>query len=102
MKEIIVDDSLFRVYTCGKVERKMKSGTWKEVPNTRNHSQGYNVILIHKKQYMRSRLMFLAFLSDTKVPENKKLLMHHLDGDGLNCSLDNLSVETHLTINVYR
>ena len=98
--EIVVDGSEFRVFTTGMIERKMKSGTWKEIPNTMNHSQGYNVICINKKQYMRSRLIFLAFMN-TNVPE-KKMLMHHLDGDRLNCSVDNLSIENHCTINVYR
>lgn len=98
--EIVVDGSEFRVYKTGMIERKMKSGTWKEIPNTMNHSQGYNVICINKKQYMRSRLIFLAFMND--VNPEKKILMHHLDGDRLNCSLDNMSIENHCTINVYR
>ena len=98
--EIVVDGSEFRVYKTGMIERKMKSGMWKEIPNTMNHSQGYNVICINKKQYMRSRLIFLAFMND--VNPEKKILMHHLDGDRLNCSLDNMSIENHCTINVYR
>ena len=95
-----MDGSEFRVYKTGMIERKMKSGTWKEIPNTMNHSQGYNVICINKKQYMRSRLIFLAFMND--VNPEKKILMHHLDEDRLNCSLDNMSIENHCTINVYR
>jgi hypothetical protein len=100
MKELTIEGSEFRVYESGVIERKMKAGSWKVIPNTENHCQGYNVICINKKQYMRSRLMFLAFMSD--VPTDKKVLMHHLDNDRLNCSLDNLSVENHMTINVYR
>ena len=100
MKEIVIDGSELRVYETGKIERKLKSGSWKEIPNTMNHSQGYNVICINKKQYMRSRIMYIAFMND--MPRDKKFLMYHKDDDRLNCSLDNLSVETHCTINVYR
>jgi hypothetical protein len=101
MKEIVIDGCDFRVHESGEIERKMKAGSWKMIPNTMNHSQGYNVICINKKQYMRSRIMFLAFMSDTILPD-KKILMHHNDEDRLNCSLDNLSIEDHCTINVYR
>jgi hypothetical protein len=100
MKEIVIDGSEFRVHESGEIERKMKAGSWKVIPNTMNHCQGYNVICINKKQYMRSRIMFLAFMND--IPVDKKILMHHIDNDRLNCSLDNLSVEDHCTINVYR
>jgi hypothetical protein len=100
MKEIEIDGSLFRVYESGEIERKMKAGSWKFIPNTVNHSQGYNVICINKKQYMRSRIIYLAYMPQEST--DKKILMHHLDGDRLNCSVENLSVENHLTINVYR
>jgi len=100
MTELEVDGSLFKVYENGEIERKMKAGSWKIIPNTVNHSQGYNVICINKKQYMRSRIIYMALMSH--AASDKKILMHHLDGDRLNCSLDNLSVENHITINVYR
>jgi hypothetical protein len=100
MKEIVIDGSEFRVYETGVIERKLKSGTWKVIPNTVNHSQGYNVICINKKQYMRSRIMYLAFMNT--ITQDRKILMHHQDDDRLNCSLENLSVENHCTINVYR
>ena len=100
MKEIEIDGSLFQVYETGEIARKMKAGSWKLIPNTVNHSQGYNVICINKKQYMRSRIIYMAFMSHET--SDKKILMHHLDGDRLNCSVTNLSVENHVTINVYR
>jgi len=99
MKEIVIQDSAFRVYESGDIERKLKSGTWKQVKNTANHNQGYNVILIQKKQYMRSRLMFLAYFN---VPVTEKILMHHKDGNRLNCSLDNLTIETYSSMSYYR
>ena len=94
MKEIEVDGSYFRVHESGEIERKMKSGTWKVIKNTPNHNQGYNVIVIQKKQYMRSRLMYMAYFDENKT----KFIMHHKDGDRLNCALSNLSIETYGSI----
>jgi len=91
MKEIQIEESHFRVYKNGDIERKMKSGTWKIIKNTPNHNQGYNVIIIQKKQYMRSRLMYMAYLNEHK----NKFIMHHKDGNRLNCALSNLSVENY-------
>lgn len=99
MKEIVIQESVFRVYENGDVERKLKSGSWKQIKNTANHNQGYNVVLIQKKQYMRSRLMFLAYLN---VDVNEKIVMHHKDGNRLNCSLDNLTIETYSSMSYYR
>lgn len=99
MKELTIGESMFRVHTNGDIERKLKSGRWKMIPNVANQNQGYNVICIQKKQYMRSRLICLAFMD---VTTTEKILMYHKDGNRLNCSVDNLSVETHQTINNYR
>lgn len=97
-REIIVDESIFRVYSSGIIERKLKSGKWKVINNTANHNQGYNVILINKKQYMRSMLMRIAFM-DTP---SEKIVMHHKDGNRLNCDLSNLSMETYSSMSYYR
>ena len=91
MKEIQIADSWFRVYENGDIERKMKSGSWKMIKNTPNHNQGYNVIVIEKKQYMRSRLMYMAYFNEHKT----KFIMHHKDGNRLNCALSNLSIENY-------
>lgn len=99
MKEIVIQDSTFRVYENGDIDRKLKSGTWKQIKNTANHNQGYNVILINKKQYMRSKLMFLAYFN---VPVTEKIVMHHKDENRLNCALANLSVETYSSMSYYR
>jgi uncharacterized protein Veg len=98
MKELTIGESMFRIYTNGDIERKLKSGRWKMIPNVANQNQGYNVIFIQKKQYMRSRLVHLAYHDAT----TEKILMYHKDGNRLNCSLDNLSVETHQSINIYK
>jgi len=95
MKELKVDVTQLRVYENGEIERLSKSGDWKLIHNSANHNQGYNVILIQKRQYMRSRIMAMTFLN---VDASKKILMHHKDGNRLNCALTNLSVETHHSI----
>jgi hypothetical protein len=99
MKELTIGESMFRVYPNGEIERKLKSGRWKMIPNVANQNQGYNVIFIQKKQYMRSRIIHLAFRNTTPT---EKILMYHLDGNRLNCAIDNLSVETYQSINIYK
>jgi hypothetical protein len=98
MIEMCILDSMFRIHETGEIERQFKSGMWKIIKNTKNHNQGYNVILIQNKQYMRSRLMFLAFLN---VNIHEKIVMHHKDGDRLNCALSNLSIETYSSMRNY-
>ena len=95
MKELTIENTLLRVYENGEVERLFKSGLWKLVNNSSNHSQGYNVILIQKRQYMRSRIMAMTYLN---LDVNKKILMHHKDGNRLNCALTNLTIESHQSI----
>jgi hypothetical protein len=94
MKELTILDSKFRIHECGNVERQLKSGRWKIIQNTPNHNQGYNVILIQNKQYMRSRIIAMAYL----ILDEKKVLLHHKDGNRLNCALSNLSIENYKSI----
>lgn len=98
MIELTIERSMFRIHETGEIDRRLKSGTWKTIKNSPNHNQGYNVILIEKKQYMRSRLMFLAYLN---IHMNEKMVMHHKDGDRLNCALSNLSIETYSSMRNY-
>ena len=100
MNEIEISGCKLRVFESGEIQRNTKLGAWKTVKNSANHNRGYNVILIEKKQYMRSRLMFLAFMNHESMPD--KIVMHHKDGDRLNCALSNLSVETPSSISYYR
>ena len=99
MTEVSIGDSMLRVFPNGDIERKLKSGRWKMIPNVANQNQGYNVIFIEKKQYMRSRIVCLALMN---IPATGKYLMYHKDGNRLNCSLDNLSIETYQSINAYK
>jgi hypothetical protein len=105
MNEITLEISgcEFLVSETGEIQRKTKSGSWKTVKNTKNHNRGYNVIMINKKQYMRSRLMLLAFKDAFRQREStEKIVMHHIDGNCLNCALSNLTVETYSSISYYR
>lgn len=92
-------DTQLRVFPNGDIQRQLKSGTWKSIKNTANHNQGYNVIVINKKQFMRSRIVGKAFLS---LDLNDKMVLHHIDGNRLNCSVDNLTIESYSSISFYR
>jgi hypothetical protein len=74
----------------GEVYRKMKSGYWKKIENKSNHIKGYNVILINKKQYTRSKVVLCAF---KKIGLNDKVkCIYHLNKNKLDCSINNLKV----------
>lgn len=85
---VTIRGSEFDVFDDGTIKRKLLSGRWKEVNNKSNHNKGYNVILINKKQFMRSSIIAHAFL-DYNLDE-KKYFVTHLDLDRLNCKLINL------------
>lgn len=85
---VTIRGSEFDVSDDGTIKRKLLSGRWKEVNNKANHNKGYNVILINKKQFMRSSIIAHAFL-DYNLDE-KKYFVTHLDLDRLNCKLTNL------------
>ena len=68
-----------------------KMSDWKEIKNTANQNKGYNVILINKKQYMRSKIIVNAF---RKIPlDDKSIYICHKDSDKLNASLKNLEIK---------
>lgn len=74
----------------GSIKRKLKSGKWKTIKNNVNHNKGYNVILIDKKQFMRSSIIAHAYLN---LDINRNVyLIYHLDGDKLNSAVYNLEV----------
>ena len=76
---------------CGMLFRKMKSGYWKEIQNTRNHVKGYNVIIVNKKQYSRAKLILFAFNKINLKDKNKNI--YHKNMNKLDCSLDNLTLD---------
>ena len=74
----------------GSIKRKLKSGKWKTIKNKVNHNKGYNVILIDKKQFMRSSIIAHAYLN---LDINRNVyLIYHIDGDKLNSAVYNLEV----------
>ena len=75
----------------GDIYRKMKSGNWKKIENSKNHKKGYNVILINKKQYMRSKLI-MYFLEELDLYD-KNLNICHINQDKLDCSFKNLYIK---------
>ena len=91
MREISISDKhCFICTNKGNIYRQMKTGYWKEVINKKNHTKGYNVILIDKKQYSRSKLILFAFNKINLEDKNKNI--YHKNLDRLDCRLDNLSL----------
>jgi len=99
--ELYLFGTKLQVYPDGKIERLMKSGNWKIIENGANHRHGYNVIMIKCVQYTRARIVAYAFLNMVTL-NNKSIVIHHKDNDRLNCSVDNLSIESYSSINYYR
>lgn len=86
---VTIDETRLKVFKNGTIQRKMAN--WKEIKNTANQNKGYNVILINKKQYMRSKIIANTFL---KIPlDDKSIYICHKDNDKLNCSLKNLEIK---------
>lgn len=75
----------------GKIFRLMKSGFWKEIENKSNHCKGYNVILINKKQYSRSKLILHA-IKQIDISD-KNVVISHINGNKLDCSIQNLQLK---------
>lgn len=89
--EFSVDNSYFICSSKGLLFRKMKTGYWKEVKNTKNHVKGYNVILVNKKQYSRAKLILFAHNKINLDDKNKNI--YHKNMNRLDCNLDNLSLD---------
>ena len=89
--KLTIDETDLKVYNNGTIMRKM-ANNWKEIKNIANQNKGYNVILINKKQYMRSKIIVNAFL---KIPlDDKSIYICHKDNDKLNSSVKNLLIKT--------
>ena len=90
--EIMVGHCILKCFEDGKILRRTKTSEWREIPNRINHIKGYNVIMIEKKQYMRSHLIAHAFLEFDL--NNKEYIVCHLDQNKINASKDNLEVRS--------
>jgi len=86
---VTIDETELKVFKNGTIHRKMSN--WKEIKNTANQNKGYNVILINKKQYMRSKIIANTFLKIAL--DDKSIYICHKDNDKLNCSLKNLEIK---------
>jgi hypothetical protein len=84
-----INNTRLLVTKRGEVYRKMKSNNWKKIENKVNQFKGYNVILIDKKQYMRSKLVAMAYF---RLDTNKRFYITHNNGDKLDVSINNLQI----------
>jgi hypothetical protein len=96
-RDLFVGTTSLRIYEDGRIFRNKKND-WYEIENNPNHRKGYNVIMIDKKQYMRSRLVCYAFKN---LDLSSKSVIHYLDDDKLNCNIENLSIETSQSLKSY-
>jgi hypothetical protein len=86
-----IDNTVLKVYADGSILRKLKSDKWKEIEDKQNHIKGYNVILISKKQYMRSKIIAFAYLNQDL--DDKLHFICHKDNNKMNSSADNLYIK---------
>jgi len=88
---IELDDTVLKVCPDGNIYR-LKNTDWKIIENTQNHIKGYNVILIDKKQYMRSKIVACAFLNHDLY--DNTVFICHKDNDKMNSELSNLYIKS--------
>ena len=91
LHEFSVNETHFICSARGLLFRKMKTGYWKEIKNTKNHAKGYNVILVNKKQYSRAKLILFAYNKINLDDKNKNI--YHKNMNRLDCDLDNLTLD---------
>jgi hypothetical protein len=84
---LVIQSTTLDVFATGIILRRLKSGRWKEIPNSPNHGAGFNVIYVDKKQFMRSHVIARCFLAG--FPD-KGAYISHTDGNRLNANLSNL------------
>jgi hypothetical protein len=93
-----IDNTVLKVYADGSILRKLKSDKWKEIEDKQNHIKGYNVILISKKQYMRSKIIAFAYLNQD-LYDNSHFICHK-DNNKMNSSADNLFIKAKGNVKV--
>ena len=88
-RPLTINDTCLLVTKTGEIFRKMKSSNWKKIENKKNQFKGYNVILIDKKQYMRSKLVAMAYF---RLDTERKFYITHNNGDKLDTNINNLQI----------
>ena len=95
-EEIEIEGTRLLMFKNGKAFRWSKCGYWKFIHNTANTREGYNQIVVGRKEdknlqlFYRHRLMGYAFLNlDINDP---KLQIDHIDGARLNNNINNLRI----------
>ena len=86
-----IGETILKVFQDGTIERIKADDSWKIIENSCNHNKGYNVILINKEQYMRSKIIATAYLNHDLY--DKSVFICHKDNDKMNCSSDNLYIK---------
>jgi hypothetical protein len=86
-----IGETILKVFQDGKIERIKADDTWKTIENSCNHNKGYNVILINKDQYMRSKIIAAAYLNHDLY--DKSVFICHKDNDKMNSNIENLYIK---------
>ena len=89
--QLEIENTTLKVCPTGEIYR-FKNNTWKIIEDTVNHIKGYNVILINKKQYMRSKIIACAFLNHDLYDDT--VFICHKNNDKMNNCLANLFIKS--------
>jgi len=84
-----------RVWRNGDIFRyyKTRGGFYKEIPNIKNSSYGYNEFKLNKKMYFRHRIIAYSYLG--LDINNSKIHIDHIDHNKINNNVNNLRLVNH-------
>ena len=97
MINLVYFNDNIRCYRDGRVERYLywhKKPFWQIVPNTANHTDGYNQVNVDGKAIFRHRIITFCFIADFDIT-NPKEMPDHIDGNKLNNAVENLRTCNH-------
>ena len=92
-----IGETTIKVFQDGSIHRKKGDDTWKLIEDNSNHNKGYNVILLSKEQYMRSKIIAAAYLNHDLY--DNSVFICHKDNNKMNCSPDNLYIKSKIDSN---
>lgn len=96
MIDLVYFTEHIRCYRDGSVERmdkRCKKPTWRLVPNTINHSAGYNHIDVNGKNVFRHRIIGFCF-NGLNIDDSREKV-DHISRDRVENTADNLRVVTN-------